>query len=282
MSTLAMNSLMKITGRAASRTLLIGGLAIALGTGSAMACSLQNWSSNNGSIFASQPDGAGGDPGGSPASSRYAGLCGSTAPDGVTAFVQDDRPGGIDRIIARFYVLNSGATNAVVYRGNNSGGAELFNVTLDGGNATFNAGAASASAATQAGWNSIEIDWDSAGGTGSLIVNGGAPVALSGAVAAGALANVQLGNVNGASGGDLSFDGYEAHLSTPVGRICNCNANGSADDVVNIQDIISVVNEASGGALSAGTPDCNEDGSISIQDIIQSVNVASTSGVCVI
>lgn len=278
MSTLAMNSLMKITGRVA----LIGSLAIALGTGSAVACSLQNWSTTSGGIFASQPDGTGGDPGGSPASSRYAGLCGSTAPAGAVSFVQDNRPGGIDRIIARFYVLNSGATNAVVYRGNNSGGGELFNVTLDGGNATFNAGAASASAATQTGWNSIEIDWDSAGGTGNLIVNGGAPVALSGAVAAGALANVQLGNVNGASGGSLSFDGYEAHLSTAVGRICNCNANGSADDAVDIGDIIVLVNEVGGTSLTSGTPDCNEDGLVDIGDLIETVNIVGGTGACVL
>jgi len=282
MNTFKMNSWMTISGRAATRTLIVAGLAVAMGTGSAVACSLQNWSSTSGAIYASQPDGAGGDPAASPASTRYAGLCGSTAPAGAVSFVQDDRPGGIDRIIARFYVLNAGASNAVVYRGNNSGGSELFNVTLNGGNAIFNAGAASASAATQAGWNSIEIDWDSAGGTGNLIVNGGAPVALSGAVAAAALANVQLGNVNGASGGNLSFDGYEAHLSTPVGRICNCNANGSADDVVSVQDIIVVANDASGSALASGTPDCNEDGVVAVQDIIITANTAAGTGTCVL
>jgi len=278
MNTNKMN-LLQVTGRA----ILLGGTILAISAGSAYACSLANWSSTSGSIFANQPDGASGDPVSNTDNvPRYAGLCGSTAPDGVTAFVQDDRPGGIDRIIARFYVLNGGASNAVVYRGNNSGGAELFNVTLDGGDATFNAGAASASASTQAGWNSIEIDWDSAGGIGSLIVNGGAPVALSGAVAAGAVANVQLGNVNGASGGDLSFDGYEAHLSTPVGRICNCNANGSADDAVNVQDVVSVVNEAGGGALASGTPDCNENGSVNVQDVVAIVNIAGGTGACLL
>ena len=107
-----MNSITKTTGRVA----MISGLAVMLGTGSAVACSLQNWSSASTGMFASQPDGAGGDPSGSAASARYAGLCGATAPAGE--FVQDDRPGGIDRIIARFYVLNDGATDPVVYRGN--------------------------------------------------------------------------------------------------------------------------------------------------------------------
>lgn len=282
MSTFRMNSLAKISGRVATRTLMVAGLAVALGTGSAVACSLQNWSTTSGGIFASQPDGNGGDPAASPASKRYAGLCGSTAPGGVVSFVQDNRPGGIDRIIARFYVLNTGATSPVVYRGDNTGGTELFNVTLTGGNAVFTAGAATASAATQAGWNSIEIDWDSAGSTGSLIVNGGAPVVLSGAVAAGALANVKLGNVNGAAGGNLSFDGYEAHLSTAVGRICNCNANGSADDVVNVQDIFAVLNEAGGGTIASGTPDCNEDSNVNVQDIFQTLAIAGSTGTCVL
>jgi len=276
MNTNKMN-LLQATGRA----ILLGGTILAISAGSAYACSLANWSSTSGPIFANQPDGDSGDPvTNTDDVPRYAGKCGSTAPDGVTAFVQDDRPGGIDRIIARFYVLNGGASNAVVYRGNNSGDVELFNVTLDGSDATFNAGAASASASTQAGWNSIEIDWDSAGGTGSLIVNGGAPVALSGAVAAGAVANVQLGNVNGASGGDLSFDGYEAHLSTPVGRICNCNADGSGDNEVNVIDFSAIALDLTNIDLASGTPDCNEDGQIDVLDASETALIIIGTGQC--
>jgi len=279
MNTNKMN-LMQTTGRA----ILLGGTILAISAGSAYACSLANWSSTSGSILANQPDGASGDPANGDFVRRYEGLCASKAPvdpDDIPSFVQDNRPGGIDRIIARFYVFNDGAIDPVVYRGNDSGGAELFDVTLTSGNAVFDAGGVSVSDTLQSGWNSIEIDWDSASGNISMSVNGETAVSDSG-ISAASLANVQLGNVDNVAGGDLFFDSYEAHLSTPVGRVCNCNANGSADDVVNIQDIISVVNEASGGALSAGTPDCNEDGSITIQDIIQSVNVASTSGVCVI
>lgn len=281
MSTSRMNSLITLSGRAASKTLLVAGLAVALGTGSAAACSLANWSTISGGIFASQPDGAGGDPNPSPASARYAGLCGSTAPAGAVNFVQDNRPGGIDRIIARFYVLNNGAANPVVYRGNNSGGTALFNVALTGGNAVFTAGGATVSAPTQTGWNSIEIDWDSGTSLG-LIVNGGTPATSATAPPAGSLANVQLGNLNSANG-SLTFDGYEAHLSTPVGRICNCNANGSADDAVNVQDVVVIVNEASGGGmLASGTPDCNEDGAVAVQDVVQTVNLASGTGACIL
>jgi hypothetical protein len=270
-----MNSITKTTGRVA----MISGLAVMLGTGSAVACSLQNWSSASTGMFASQPDGAGGDPSGATSSARYAGLCGATAPAGE--FVQDDRPGGIERIIARFYVLNDGANDPVVYRGNTSGSVELFNVQLVGGNAVLNAGGTTVQGATQPGWNSIEIDWDSAGGSIGIIVNGGTEDTATG-ISTASLANVQVGNLNAAAGGSVVLDGYEAHLSTPVGRICNCNANGSADDVVNVQDIFAVLGEAGGGALASGTPDCNEDGNVNVQDIFQTLNIAGSSGVCVL
>jgi len=93
------------------------------------------------------------------------------------------------------------------------------------------------------------------------------------------LASVRLGNLDGAAG-SLGFDSYESRRSTAVGRVCNCNANGSADDVVNIQDIITTANEATGSSLGAGTPDCNEDGAINIQDLIAAANLALGSGVC--
>ena len=270
-----MNSITKITGRVA----MISGLAVMLGTGSAVACSLQNWSSASTGMFASQPDGAGGDPSGATSSARYAGLCGATAPAGE--FVQDDRPGGIERIIARFYVLNDGANDPVVYRGNTSGSVELFNVQLVGGNAVLNAGGTTVQGATQPGWNSIEIDWDSAGGSIGIIVNGGTEDTATG-ISTASLANVQVGNLNAAAGGSVVLDGYEAHLSTPVGRICNCNANGSADDVVSVQDIIVVANDAAGSALASGTPDCNEDGVVAVQDIIITANTAAGTGTCVL
>jgi len=276
MNTNKMN-LLQATGRA----IMLGSTILAISAGSAYACSLANWSSTSGSILANQPDGASGDPANGDNVPRYQGLCASKAPAGTASFVQDNRPGGIDRIIARFYVFNEGATNPVVYRGNDSGGAELFDVTLNGSTAVFDAGGVSVSDTLQSGWNSIEIDWDSASGNISIIVNDNAAVNNSG-IAAASLANVQLGNINSAAGGDLFFDSYEAHLSTPVGRICNCNGNGSADDAVNIQDVIVVGNESLMSGLASGTPDCNEDGLINIQDVIVTGNLALGAGQCII
>lgn len=262
------------------RLAVAGALALTLGASSAMACSLANWSSASGGFIANQPDGAAGDPVNAVNIPRYAELCGSQAPAGATSFVQDDRPGGIDRIIARFYVFNNGASDPQVYGGfsDNAGGGQLFDVSFSGSDIVFNSGGASVQDAGQTGWNSVEVDWAS-GGNISLIVNGGATQS-SGGASAGSLASVRLGNLTGAAGGAIGFDGYESHRSTPVGRICNCNANGSADDAVNVLDIIATVNEAGGGALATGTPDCNEDAAVNVLDIVQAVNIAGGAGVC--
>jgi len=253
-----------------------------MGVTSAMACSLANWSSTSGSIVANQPDGAAGDPVADNTNvARYAELCGSFAPGGAVSFVQDDRPGGIDRVIARFYILND-TTDPEVYGGftDTAGGGQLFDVSFSGGNIVFTSGGASVQDVAGPGWNSVEVDWAS-GGDISIIVNGAAAQDTSGA-ATGALSSVRLGNLSGSAGTGLTVEGYESHRTTAIGRLCNCNANGSLDDVVNVQDVIALVNEAGGGALATGTPDCNEDGSINVQDVISAVNIAGGAGQCIL
>lgn len=264
------------------RLAVAGALALTMGATSAMACSLANWSSTTGGFIANQPDGAAGDPVNATNIPRFAELCGSQAEAGSANFVQDDRPGGIDRIIARFYVINNGAADPQVYGGfsDNAGGGQLFDVSYSGANIVFSSGGASVQDAFTPGWNSVEVDWAS-GGNISMSVNGGAAQSAAGG-ATGALASVRMGNLSGAAGGTIGFDGYESHRSTPVGQICNCNANGSPDDAVNVQDVIATVNEAGGGVLATGTPDCNSDGSINVQDIIAIVNIAGGAGMCVL
>ncbi len=264
------------------RLAVAGTLALSMGATSAMACSLANWSSVSGGFIANQPDGAAGDPVNATLIPRYAELCGSQAPAGAASFVADFRPAGITMIIARFYVFNDGATDPQVYGGfsDNSGGGQLFDVSYSGTNIVFTAGGASVQDAAQTGWNSVEVSWES-GGDISLILNGGATQTSAGA-STGSLSSVHLGNLNGAAGGPINFDGYESHRTTPVGRLCNCNANGSGDNVVNVLDVIATVNEAGGGALATGTPDCNEDGSINVLDVVSAVNIAGGAGVCTI
>jgi len=255
----------------------------------ALACSQANWSSTSGAVVANQPDGAAGDPGAdSTAVARYEGLCALRATG--QGFVQDNRPNGINRIVTRFYVfnqLNAGQTSTVYQGfGNETGGSSRFTVTLNNSNLvtlTDTATGQSVSQSGNGGWDSVQLDWGGNAGAGfvSLSVNGAAPSEITGLNNAGTLESVRLGNLNGATG-QMNFDAYLAQRSTATERVCNCNANGSVDDVVNVQDIVVLVNEAGGVGLSSGTPDCNEDGSINVQDVIATVNIAGAAGVCVL
>ncbi len=267
-----------ILGRTAAAGALLLGAAFA--GQAAMACTLNNWSANSGAVAAGDPQ--------ADSIARYAGLCGMEATG--AGYVQDNNPGGIDRIVARFYVYAGNSATADVYRGfgDTSGGSQRFNVSVDAGGTvtlTDNLSGQSVNQAGNAGaWNSVEIDWAQGAGNGviSLSVNGQAAAENTSLSNVGTqLQSVRLGNINGASG-SVGFDAYESRRSTAVGRVCNCNANGSADDAVNVQDVIVLVNEAGGGALSTGTPDCNEDGNINVQDIVQTVNIAGGTGACLL
>jgi len=266
--------------RAAGLGLFAAGALLA--SQAALACQTTAWSDTSGAVAAGDPAVEG--------IARYQGLCGLEATG--QGFVQDDSPGGIDRIVARFYALNnlSAASTADIYSGFSAtdGTGERFSVTLDDTGQVTLTDNVSGQSVSQSGanpWVSVEIDWGQGAGSGfiSLSVDGQAPVESTSLSNDGAtLQSVRLGNLNGA-GGTLGFDSYESRRSTAVGRLCNCNANGSGDDVVNIQDIVTVVNDAGDNTfLSPGTPDCNEDGQVAIQDIVQTVNLAGTSGVCVL
>lgn len=256
---------------------------------SAMACSLANWSDSSGAVVANQPNGAAGDPAAdSTAVARYEGLCGLRATG--QGYVQDNRPNNINQILTRFYVLNqlSAGQTATIYEafGDTSGGSSRFRITLSADNTitlTDTATGQSVSQAGNGGWDSVQIHWGSAASTGfiNLSVNGATETTMNNLANAGNIMSVRMGNLNGA-GGNLNFDAYLAQRSSATSRVCNCNANGSTDDVVNVQDIVVLVNEAGGTGLASGTPDCNEDGSINVQDIVQTVNIAGSSGVCLL
>jgi hypothetical protein len=274
MSHTSHNTLIK---RVAGLGALVAGALLA--SQAAIACQTTNWSATSGSVVAGDPSADG--------IARYQGLCGLEA--NGTGFVQDNSPGGIDRIVARFYVLNDNTATATIYSGfgDTAGGSNRFNVTLDGAGSVTLTDVATGQSVNQSGasnWLSVEIDWGQGAGSGfaSLSVNGQAAAEVTGLNNTGAaLQSVRLGNLNGATG-VVGFDSYESRRSTAVGRLCNCNANGSADDVVNVQDVVVIVNEAGGVGLASGTPDCNQDGAVNVQDVVQTVNIAGNTGVCVL
>ena len=265
-----------ILGRTAAAGALLLGAAFA--GQAAMACTLDNWSSNTGAVTAGDPL--------NDSIARYAGICGMEVTG--AGYVQDDNPGGIDRIVARTYVWAGNSDLAEVYAGygDTSGGSERFNVTIDATGTVTLTYTETSPSVSQPGnpnaWNSIEVDWAQGAGTGviSLSVNGATATENDTLSNSGAqLQSVRLGNPN-THGGPTYSAAYESRRITAVGRLCNCNVNGDAGDVVNVQDVIQIVTEAGGGALATGTPDCSQDGLINVQDVIQIVTLAGTTGAC--
>ena len=234
-----------------------------LASQAAFACQTTNWSATSGAVTAGSPtpDGV----------ARYQGLCGLEA--NGAGYVQDNSPGGIDRIVARFYVLNDNTATATIYSGfgDTAGGSNRFNVTLNNAGQVTVTDVATGQSVSQTGatnWLSVEIDWGQGAGSGfiALSVNGQAAAETTGLNNSGAaLQSVRLGNINGAAG-VLGFDSYESRRSTEVGRLIVADSNG--DSNVNGLDIVALRNEVLGNSLATGTPDCNEDGAINGVDIV--------------
>lgn len=267
-----------ILGRTATAGALLLGAAFA--SQAAMACTLDNWSSFSGSVTAGSPNAAGGN------IARYAGLCGMEASG--SGYVEDENPGGIDRIVARFYVWagNTSASDVYVGYGDNDGGTPRFDVSVDGGNITLT-DIATGQSVSQAGnanaWNSVEVDWAQAAGTGviSLSVNGAVENEITNLSNVGTqLQSVRLGNLNGSSG-TTYFDAYESRRSTAVGRLCEGDA--TPDGVRDFGDLNTIFVEiATGGnTLATGTPDITEDGVVDFGDLNDVfVLIATGQGAC--
>lgn len=269
-----------LNSRLARRATATIALGLLLGAQTAMACTVDNWTANSNSLTPGSVI-----PGSPTAVSRYSGFCGMEVAPAAVSWVQDDSPGGIDRIRARFYVLNDLAAgqSAQIYRGfgSTTGSGPLFTVTLnDSGQVVLrdNVVVQSVSQSTATKWASVEIDWSQGSGDGviSLSVNGQPAEVISNlSNSAGAtLESVRLGNLNGA-GGFLSFDAYESRRTTEIGRLLACNADPS-DEQINILDALAVINEINEVELSAGQPDCDEDGLVTILDALDIINIINS------
>lgn len=213
---------------------------------------------------------------------RYSGLCAMQTPSGSVSFVQDNSPGGIDRIRARFYVLNNLTGGAAqIYRGfsTTDGSSPLFTVSLDpSGNVTLRDNTTTTEPVAQSGstkWLSVEIDWiRGTNGSISLSINGQPANSKNfDNSSASSLQSVQLGNLNGAAG-TLNFDAYESRRSTAVGRLLACDAR--SDDAIDVLDALDVINEINEVGLANGQPDCDEDGDITALDVLDIINIINT------
>jgi len=258
-----------------NRTLAAGAvLAGAMLAGqSAVACTLDNWSSSSGAVTAGDP--LPNPPSSDPVIPRYSGFCGMQV-SGL-GYVQDDNPGNIDRIVARFYVLRPSSGTVEVYAGygESNGTVELFNVTVDSSGQVILTDTDTGQTATQTGstqWLSVEIDWiqDASNGRVSLLVNGGESDGGNPDLNEGfgndignELTSVRLGNLDGAAVGTIGFDAYESRRSTGVGRLLAADANDNG--IVNIADASAIVAELN-QTLQSGQPDCNENGVVNLTD----------------
>lgn len=229
----------------------------------ALACSTGAWSSTSGATAVGSP----------PTVTRVSEFCGLKLTG--TGHVQDNSP-QTSTITARFYVLpqfsGTGNANLLTAYSNDTATTPLFTVNFNGTQFVFNAsgaGGGSGNAAAAAGWNLIEVAFNS-GGTFSFWVNKDATSeAASGSFASGTgtVQAVRLGLPGGFGGftGSVSYDAYESHVSTPVGPLLIGDANGA--NGITIADVIAVGNELN-GTLAGGQPDCNNSGSVTIADVI--------------
>jgi hypothetical protein len=92
----------------------------------------------------------------------------------------------------------------------------------------------------------------------------------------GSVAFVRLGvpnDMGGFSGGTVTYDAYEAHRTTNVGALYECDAEGDSD--IDINDVLAVVDEVFSDPviLASGQPDCDSNGSVNINDALEIVDI---------
>ena len=187
------------------------------------------------------------------------------------------------RYIGRFYVFDglTGAGDVDIFAafGAEDGTVPLFNISFDGSQFTFDASSAGGTSGTAAaaakGWNLIEFDWDSVGGTFKYWVNADATTDSETGSADSGTGTVEAVRMGAPTGldtqtGTLNFDSFESHRTTPVGSLLIGDANG--DGVVNVRDYSPVQQDILGN-LQIGQPDCNLDGAVNVRDYgcVQSV-----------
>jgi len=260
----------RITHSPTSKILAIGLSAAGVLFGSTvLACNTDNWNGGvSGTPLADSP----------PAVSRVSQLCAMiiTAPGGV----KDLSPSMEDAVNTRFYVKADDVTATTTIYGafsDEDATSSLVNVTFDGSNFVFDAGAgASGNIPGLAGWNLVEMAWTS-GVSMDFWVNTDANVDdPTGNVSAsgGTMESVILGAPDSLSS-SLTYDAYEARRTTNPGPLLICDADGSG--AIGFDDIIAEINESFGdpvSVLAEGQPDCDLDGDVDFDDLIDVINIA--------
>lgn len=243
----------------------------------ASACSLSAWSATAGTVVANQPDQ-------SPSVARYAGLCAAQA-DAIGDFVTDNTPAGEASFRAQFYLFtgtHSGGS-ARVFEARNAGGTAMITVNYDGTNLIFGmngTGTTRTAAVTANRWYQVQLAWE-ASATGSLTIGlqgAGSDTPIAVAAITGVnnssdrIDDARLGKISGSGTGFINVDAYDSRRTTTPARLLRGDANGNGS--INVGDAIAARNEALGGTLSPGIPDCNENGGVNVGDAVCIRNIA--------
>lgn len=275
--------------------------ALMFGAQAASACAISAWSSATGLTVADTGEPTAG-------FSRYSGACSLRVPNangGAGRFVTDTTPASETSYRVRFYYFTGDISSATsIFQARNTGGTNIIEVVHNGSTLSFstaNGGAAQTITVVDNRYYSIEIDWASGAGTGSMAVrvfgNSGAAVAeaQTGTLTFANLNNgsdrideARMGLINGTAtvaAPGVYFDEFDSRRTQSPGRLCRGDAGGGAagapDNLIGAADRVLITNEILGtGTQPRGQPDANQDGLTAAADRVAVTNLILAAATC--
>lgn len=253
-------------------------LAACLMPGQVSACSTAAWDGVSTSGSASQVLVVG-SPTDATSVPRYSGPCAAMA-RAPGNYVTDELATSDWAYHARFYVFVDVPANEVMFfRAENAAGQPMITIRQNLTTLKFDlsAGVTTTAPVVPGRWYAIELDWY-AGRAMTVEVRGAgaepqARFSTPAAAPADRIKRVSLGWVSGAGTGRVVIDAYAARRLTgweydiAIGRLCRGHAVDAAMDAsLFASDMVLVRNEAAGLGLTAGQPDCDENGVVNTAD----------------
>lgn len=270
--------------KALTQSVLAAAMLVAFPFAAAEACSKNAWLGNPSAAagaLASGPELPNGNANKIP---RYSGKCAVAATTGQ--FVTDNTPSAEATYRARGYIY-TGNGNGKFFSataGDDASGAETVGISFNGSAFTFTGPTGVATVPGVANrWYSFEFLHQSGGAFTATVQGAGATTGttVTGTSATGTVSSAAFGFI-GAGTGRYIIDEFESTRSatTPIGRKCRGNANGT-DTIISLADRIQINNEINGAVagtgVAPGQPDFNEDGIVSLADRTLVAQIISTN-----
>jgi hypothetical protein len=250
---------------------------------SAIACSTLAWTNGATTTATAGEPGAG--------FARYSGRCALRA-SATGQFVQDDTPNAEPSYKARFYYTQgrtaeptSVTSEVTLFQALQGTSTEVIKVSSTGSALKFfvngtQVGAAAGVPVTAARYYSVEVRWANTGAFTAIVQGaaGAAQTVTGTGTAGGAIDTARLGVTAGTFTGAFYFDEFDSRRTQDVGRLCRGDANNS--NTLTIADVVQTNNEAAGGNLALGQPDCNESASLTVGDVVCVQNLILAATTC--